>query len=105
MWRISPPLSEDASLPEQVLQVWQEELRRVMARDGCIAGGAHAWLDSNMTMLRLTTPAKCCRQCGVVREDATGNLVVLPNMLGHFGPPTVPGYRGMPSAGPGGKDV
>ena len=31
--------------------------------------------------------------CGVVR-DAQGKLLVLPNMLGHFGPPTPIGYRG-----------
>ena len=65
--------------------------------DGCIAGGNHVWLDASMTMLRLTSPGKCCRQCGLVR-DAKGNTIVLPNMLGQFGPLTSPAYRGDISA-------
>ena len=76
-----------------MLAAWRAELTRVTAGNGCIAGGEHAWLDSNMTMLRLTELAQCCKQCGVVK-NAQGKLIVLPNMLGHFGPPTVPGYRG-----------
>ena len=38
-------------------------------------------------------PAQCCRKCGVVKNAET-KLIVLPNMLGHFGPPINPGYRG-----------
>lgn len=96
LWRISPPLAEETTGDTvnegpKILATWRQELERVINGDGCIAGGAHAWLDSNMTMLRLTSPAKCCKQCGVVRDDQ-GRLVVLPNMLGHFGPPSVKSY-------------
>ena len=132
-----------------VLAAWRAELERVTTGGGCIAGGEHAWLDSNMTMLRLSVrrrhpvrtllhtittcchllplaampcvhhpettapflihsaprgwavayvrasqePAQCCKQCGVVK-NSSGEMVVLPNMLGHFGPPTFSGYRG-----------
>ena len=57
MWRVSPALSDAAAAagePRAVLASWKGELSRVTSGNGCIAGGEHAWLDSNMTMLRLT---------------------------------------------------
>ena len=93
-WRISPALSPEASSSAvKLLTAWRDELRRVSYEDGCIAGGEHAWLDASMTMLRLSAPGKCCRQCGLVC-DASGRRLVLPNMLGQFGPAVAPSNGG-----------
>ena len=93
-WRISPALSPEASSSAvKLLKAWRDELRRVSYEDGCIAGGEHAWLDASMTMLRLSAPGKCCRQCGLVC-DASGRRLVLPNMLGQFGPAVAPSNGG-----------
>ena len=107
-WRISPALPPlapgETPSAARLLMLWRTELERCTgAADGCIAGGAHEWVDASETELRLTGPGMCCRRCGLVRDSAkpgVGQLkqrtLVLPNMLGQFGPAirSLKAYRG-----------
>ena len=94
VWRVGPTLPAHVEpTATALLALWQRELARC-GSGGCISGGEHAWVDATQSAVRLSGPGRCCSRCGAVVDVASGRAVVRPNLLGRFGPPTTPAYRG-----------
>lgn len=116
-----PPHGGAAPSPPSAVAIfaaWRAELDRCTARGGCIAGGAHDLIDASATELRLTGPGLCCRKCGMVvdsksvggdgvlvADSSQRRIIVLPNMLGQFGPAirSLKAYRGELPSMPNGR--
>ena len=126
-WALRPPPQADSSLPPSALSIfaaWRAELERCTVGGGCIAGGAHDFIDAANTEIRLTGPGLCCKRCGLVVDAKSVNegagaghgkktlveplqrrILVLPNMLGQFGPAirSLKAYRGELQSTPSGR--
>jgi hypothetical protein len=99
LFKIQPTICESAEPPTAVglLSLWRAELDRVRA-GGCIASGEHRWVDVQRTLVRVTgAGGRCCDKCGVVRSVGGGAgeaaVLLLPNLVGRFGPPISKEYR------------
>ena len=103
IFRIQPVCKDPAPTAASVLELWENELRR--CRDGgCIAGGDHEWVDVRKTLVRLTGEGRCCAKCGMVTSmvtpleaalGAANATLLLPQLLGVFGPAVPTEYRSM----------
>ena len=116
-----PPRGGVAPPPPSAVGIfasWRAELDRCTTHGGCIAGGAHDLIDASATEIRLTGPGHCCRKCGMVvdaksvggdgclvAEPSQRRILVLPNMLGQFGPAirSLKAYRGELPSMPNGR--
>jgi hypothetical protein len=90
-WRIQPIVA----LPRAtvILAAWQAELDRLLA-GGCMQGGEHEWRDAQQTFAWIMKPGHCCGKCGSVVDAASGDVIMRPGLVGLFGLPQGPTYRG-----------